>query len=364
MNDTRLREHRPSPIIERTYQDAHTRTTRSDRRNLLWKLDNAIRYVLPYPRKILNYLKLRFVLLAMKTDHRCYPVKLGVEASGRCNLRCPLCPRSEGNTRTEGDMEWNSYTNLIDRFAPYLFQVRLHSLGEPMLNPNLPQMAAYAHAKGIYTNFHTNGHFLTERSIIALLTSGIDEINIALDGMSQETYTRYRIGGSFERVRNGVLALCDERRRLNLTRPRINLQFLVMAHNEHEIPALTEFAKSTGVDRVFLKSVNIATGTEAGNTGYLPRDKTYRRYREGVDGLELSRKRRCTRVFMESIVNWDGSVSICSGDYGTQRRVTGNFFRDGVETVLFGPEYAAARAKSLRMEYDNCSLCIDAHSPV
>lgn len=328
------------------------------------KLLMHFRYVLPYPRKILNFIAVKNALFTQKPFNRFYPLKLGVEASSRCNLKCPLCPRTENPDRPVGDMDFNSFTKLIDKLAPFLFHVRFHSLGEPTLNPRLPDMVKYAHRKRVYTNFHTNGHFLTENICRDLIISGLDEINIALDGLTENVYRKYRIGGSAERVKDGIIRFCRIKKELRSKSPRVNLQFLVMSHNEHEIPELYKFASSAGVDWVFLKTVNLMHGIDSGKKSYLPSDPKYSRYKYQNENLELNQKFRCSRTYLELIVNWDGTVSICITDDPLSGNIRGNIFEDGIEKVWFGDDFVKARQKSLNMDYEMCGCCEDAHCSV
>lgn len=336
----------------------------NNKRDFGWKIMNAFRYVLPYPKKITNYIGVKNALLTKNPNHHFYPFKLGVEASGRCNLKCPLCPRSSNAPRINGDMEYEPYTKLIDTLAPYLFQVRFHNLGEPTLNPRLAEMVAYAHKKSIYTNFHTNGHFLTEERIHALINAGLDEVNIALDGLTESVYGQYRIGGSAKRVKEGIVQFCAIKRERRSKFPRINIQFLVMSHNEHEIPDLQTFAALAGVDWVILKTVNIMHGSDNGNKSYLPSDPKYSRYSKEKETLKLSKKYRCTRVFSEFIVNWDGSVGLCAIDDPKSGHIKGNAFQDDIKEILFGEDFVTARRKSLGMEYNMCEFCINSQSSV
>lgn len=338
--------------------------TITTKRNTYWKILNGIRYVIPYPRKVLNYVGVRISLLLRKPNHQFYPYKLGVEASSRCNLKCPLCPRTSDLNRSVGDMEFGRFKKMIDKMAPYLFQVRFHGLGEPTLNRRLAEMIEYAHKKGIFTNFHTNGHFLTEELINELISSGLDEINIALDGLTENIYGQYRVGGSAEKVKEGIIRFCRIKKERNSKSPRVNLQFLVMSHNEHEIGALRTFAASAGVDWVFLKTVNIMHGADSGNKSYLPSESKYSRYRTDKSDLELNTQYKCTRTFSELIVNWNGSISLCACDDPESGKIKGNIFEDEIDTILFGEDFVRARSQSLKMEYEMCKYCVDAKSPV
>lgn|SRR5690554_1035768 len=338
--------------------------TINTRRNIQWKIFNATRYVLPYPRKIVNYLGIKSALLTHNPQHHFFPFKLGIEASSRCNLKCPLCPRTANTDRPTGDMDYEPYTKLIDTMSPYLFQVRFHNLGEPTLNPRLPDMITYAHKKRMYTNFHTNGHFLTKKLVNALIDSGLDEINVALDGLTDAVYSKYRVNGSVAKVKDGIINLCKIKRERKSRSPRINLQFLVMSHNEHEILELNTFAAEAGVDWVFLKPVNIMIGVDTGNKEYLPSNSKYSRYNMENETIELSKKYKCTITFSELIVNWDGSISLCACDNPDSGIIKGNVFMDGIKKVLSGKDFINARAKSLKMEYDMCRYCIDAKCSV
>lgn len=332
--------------------------TVSTRRNLIWKVTNALRYVLPYPRKIYNYIGIQRSLISHNVNHRYFPFKMGVEASSRCNLKCPLCPRTTLD-RTVGNMEYEDFIKLLDKMSPFLFQVRFHVLGEPTLNPRLPEMIKYTHKKGIYTNFHTNGHFLSDNLIKALIDAGLDEINVAMDGVSEEVYKKYRVGGSVETVKKGIVRFCQIKKELKSKTPRINLQYLVMSHNEHEIKDLQKFASTAGVDWVFLKTVNIMHGIHSGDSSYLPNTNKYSRYIFENDQIQLKRPTKCSHVFSELIINWDGSVSPCLNDDLQLRGIKWNVFKDDLKEILFGNDFIEARRKGLNKEYDMCRYCVD-----
>lgn len=349
-------------VTKEIVHGSNVEIVRTPRRSLRWKVTNAIRYVLPYPQKLINYAGLQYSLYTGKFDHHFYPVKLGIEVTGRCNLSCPLCSRTVPNRRPQGDMKLEDFKKIIDKLSPYLFAVRLHNYGEPMLHPQLSQMITYAHKKGIYTNFHTNGHFLNQKNVEDILCSGLDEINIALDGMSQITYSYYRVGGNFQTVVDGITLLCKRKRDKKLKKPRINLQFVIMAHNEHEIPKVTSFSENVGADCLYLKPVYIYTGKDSGNRTYLPKKSAFNVFVEKNGTMKVVKK--CRRTFFETIINWDGTISICSYDYLPEHFVSGNVFKDGIDKVLFGDEFAKIREISYNMGHEVCKNCMDNHCQV
>ena len=77
---------------------------------------------------------------------------------------------------------------------------------------------------------------------------GLDQIYISFDGLDQETYEKYRVRGSFERVVEGVKSLLAQRAALGRSNPIVELQFLVMKHNEHQIGEFRRMAQDLGAD--------------------------------------------------------------------------------------------------------------------
>lgn len=328
------------------------------KRGLLLKSKAFIRYVLPYPTKLYNYFGLKTSLFFKKADYNFYPVKLGVETTNKCNLKCLLCLRTLTKpNRPEGIMSFENYKRVIDKLYPYLFHVRLHGLGEPFLNPDLMKMVKYAHSKGMYTNFHTNGHFLTNKNIHKMIDIGLDELNVALDGMTQKTYQKFRIGGNMKKVCDGINEFCRIKKKREVKRPLVNLQFLVMAHNEHEIPLVKKFAYEAGVDDLILKPVNLRFPKDKEKLKYLPKSKNNTRYKIENKKLKFKKESCCTSVFMEMRLNWDGTISLCINDETNSRYVPGNIFTDGIDDIIFGEEFIESRKKSLNKSLDICSKC-------
>jgi MoaA/NifB/PqqE/SkfB family radical SAM enzyme len=208
-------------------------------------------------KKLLNWILVEMAALARPETPFGWPTHLQIEPTTHCNLRCLLCPVNTGLNRPTGHMDFNVFQKVVDEVGEYAFFILLWDWGEPFLNPRIYDMIRYAGERRIKLISSTNGHLLAQGDHAdRLVRSGLDTLIVALDGITQETYERYRQGGRLAHVLQGIRTLVDRKRALNSNTPLINLRFLVMRHNEHEIPELLELAKSLGVDALTFNTLN------------------------------------------------------------------------------------------------------------
>jgi len=121
-----------------------------------------------------------------------FPIHLDAESTRRCNLRCPMCPRTikleRGEPLEEDDMDFRLYKKIIDEGSENgLCSVKLCYLGEPLLCKDLPKMVKYAKENGIIdVMLNTNGVPLTERMSEKLIKAGLDKLFISFDSHIKE----------------------------------------------------------------------------------------------------------------------------------------------------------------------------------
>lgn len=290
------------------------------------------------------------------------PYALMVEPTNLCNLKCPTCPTGAGTlNRSQGMMDLGKYKALLDEVGDGVLDLTLHNYGEPFLHPHLAEMCRYAAVKGITVHVSTNGHFFTDRAqVCEILTSGLAHLKVCLDGASQESLEVYRVGSSFEKVKEGIRLVVEEKRALGIPLPVIDLQFILMRHNEHELGQMRSLAAELGVDLFDIKTVGIddddpdfAKLAEK----YLPRDADKRRYELTPDGARLKAQvTKCNWIYRTAVINWDGSMVPCCHDTH-DKHVFGNAFRDGgVQAVWQGSKYTAFR-RALKKDILAMPLC-------
>ncbi|MBX7151046.1 radical SAM protein [bacterium] len=289
-----------------------------------------------------------------------YPFLMMVEPTNICNLRCPLCiTGSKLMTREDGLMDLDKFKKLIDEMGRYLVHLTLWSQGEPFVNRQFTEMVRYATDRGIKTMTSTNGHFLIENAE-NIVRSGLSTLIVAVDGASQETYEKYRVNGKFEKVYKGLLAVSDSKKKLGSKTPVIELQFIVMKHNEHEFEAIRQLGQECGVQVLSFKTAQVYTDEQAEE--FLPKNEKYRRYELDGNGRFKARIEEinfCRWVLLCPVINWDGTVSPCCFDKNAEYPL-GNIFSDGgMRRIWKNSEYAKFRNQIFRKrkEIPICTNC-------
>ncbi len=316
-------------------------------------------------KRFLNYL---LVMLSLKLkSSRVYgmPLTLIIEPTNMCNLKCPLCPKGNGTIKKkEGLMSFDRYKLLIDELGSYAFNLILQNYGEPFLNPKIFKMIKYAKQKNLKVTISTNGYlFNEEKNIENLINSKLDELIVTLDGIDQKTLVKYRVGANFDVIINGIKKLVKKKNELNSKYPCIELQFIIMKHNENQIEKIKELAKQLGVDRLILKTVNIYENLVPKKLllrlakKFLPSEKKYRRYEIKDDKIvhKLAKKAGCPGLWIGTVINYDGNVVPCCYD-AYEWHLFGNAFKEEFKKIWNNEKYRAFR-KAVLKNKRNIKLC-------
>jgi MoaA/NifB/PqqE/SkfB family radical SAM enzyme len=175
-----------------------------------------------------------------------------------CNLKCPVCPTPQGKLlHPSGRVSVKNFEALVDRIAPHTYRLILYNWGEPFLHRQIIQMLAYADRKKISTSISSNLNLLPREGAEALVLSGLDDLIVSCDGLSQETYERYRVGGDLAKLVANMNAIKQAKKKLGRSNPNIEFQFLVFRHNEHEADRVHEFATQHGANTVRLAKPSV-----------------------------------------------------------------------------------------------------------
>ena len=211
------------------------------------------------------------------------PLAVSIEPTTACNLRCPQCPSGLRQfTRPTGNLKPEFNTLILDQLGSSIQHINYYFQGEPFINPNFLELVKEARKRNIYVVTSTNAHFISSETAEKIIESGLSEVIISIDGTSQETYEKYRIEGSLEKVLEGTKNLIESKKKRNSVYPIVTFQFLVVSYNEHQIPEIEKLANEYGVDRLTLKTVQVYDFENGNNL--IPKQEKFARYKKDAAG--------------------------------------------------------------------------------
>jgi radical SAM protein with 4Fe4S-binding SPASM domain len=313
------------------------------------------------PRKLFNaariYSSYLLSLLLRKPIVWGYPPSVMIEPTDVCNLKCPLCPSGNGTLkRAKGFMELDFFKQVIDQIYKHSYIVILWNQGESFLNPKFTEMIEYCTLKKLYTISSTNANI--DMDVDKIVKSGLGRLIVSMDGATQETYNKYRVNGELSKVIENVKALVEAKQRLRIDTPVIELQFLVLKHNEHELELIRELAKELKVDQLRLKTAQIYEKEDI--TNFLPTNPKYRRYKivEGDFELKFGIKNRCQRIWTSPVINWNGDMAVCCFDKEGSIKL-GNIKENTFFELWKNNKFMSFRESILtnRKQFEVCRIC-------
>ncbi len=177
------------------------------------------------------------------------PVSLLCELTYRCNLQCPYCfnPLDLGSRRDE--LERDVWLRVIDEAAALGVVQFGFSGGEPTLRPgDLVALVARATELGGYTNLITQGTFLDDALLDALLAAGLAHVQISIQ--APERALAAHIAGTDVHERK-----LDAIRRVARREVALTLNCVLHRFNHATLAATIAFAEREGIRRLELANV-------------------------------------------------------------------------------------------------------------
>lgn len=189
-----------------------------------------------------------------------------------CNLRCMHCYAHAVDKPREKEFSKEQVRTVIDDLAGFGAPVILFSGGEPLMRPDLPDIAAYAVDKGMRAVISTNGTLITGKKAKDLKNIGLSYVGVSLDGL-EEVNDRFRgVKGAFQNAIAGIKNCQD----VGL---KVGLRFTINRLNVSEIDSIFNLLEEMDIPRVcFYHLVYAGRGSEL-----VSQDLSHAESRKAVD---------------------------------------------------------------------------------
>lgn len=176
-----------------------------------------------------------------------YPYHAHIEPTTICNLKCVSCSNQSVPESRKGHLTLLELKELVEK-NPFIQDVSLLGLGEPLLNPEIVEMAIYLHNRGIQSRIATNGMNLNSVDLEKLLPS-IDELIISFDSNEQNSFEEIRKGADFKKIVKNIKEIVNikKSKRLSLT---VSLQTIISKMNIDRLDQIPPLAGELGIDKM------------------------------------------------------------------------------------------------------------------
>lgn len=177
-----------------------------------------------------------------------FPVGILLMLTLRCNLKCAMCLLAE-HRAGGAELTLDELKALVDDLAAsFRFKAFIHLTGgEPLLRHDVLDLLVHIKSRGFSCSLTTNG-LLLEQHAEALVQSGLDRLQVSLDG-PPEIHDQVRgMPGAHARALAGIRAVTAARRKSGFARPTVTVNTVVSRTNLDHLGDMIPIARADGAD--------------------------------------------------------------------------------------------------------------------
>jgi len=162
------------------------------------------------------------------------------EVTRSCNLACVHCRAAAQNRPYENELSTAEAFALLDDIVSCATPIIILTGGEPLLRPDIFELAAYGTSKGLRMTMAPNGTLITADNARRMVETGIQRISVSLDGATAASHDAFRqVPGAYAGALQGIA----HARRAGL---EFQINTTITRRNLAELPAIQDLAVELG----------------------------------------------------------------------------------------------------------------------
>ncbi len=269
-----------------------------------------------------------------------------IEINRNCNINCVMCNTSL-STRPQFNMDLELFEHAVKHVkSTGSRETSLHTIGEPLMNSNLPQYFEILRKHGVQIRFSTNGLILHKKLDLLIEYADIlSEFRFSIDGASKETYEKIRFGGSWERLITNVEEFREKTQRGKVFK-RVRIGSIVSEDVRHELGYHMKFwSRYVPMNMI---DMNLVSGLSPDNTYFLT---------QTILKNHIVPWPPCSMLFGTSVhILNDGRTTACCRDYNGDL-VYGSIRDSSPKDLLNNENIIELRRQHLEHRIPKGSLC-------
>jgi MoaA/NifB/PqqE/SkfB family radical SAM enzyme len=171
-------------------------------------------------------------------------INIGFVITNKCNQKCTFCcdpPKQNENFSLKKAKEY------LDELAKENLKKLCITGGEPLLNPNVFEIAKHAHKNKLNVTLSTNGFILNKEKLLKLKPY-IDNIRFSILGLSKTHDKITCTKGSFEKIMENIKLARD----LNVP---VTIISTIFNQNISELIDMAKLCEKEGIEKLYVFSL-------------------------------------------------------------------------------------------------------------
>lgn len=225
------------------------------------------------------------------------PVKLMLDSTNRCNLRCIMCYFAYDDAWEVPLERWpRDFVDRLEReVLPYTKHAQLSLGTEPLVWRHFPDLLDACRRAGVpIIDMYTNGLLLDAALARKIVATPMTRVQLSLEGTGERGYDDVRVGGDFDRFVRAVELLVAARDAAGSPLPRLQFNITLLRRNAGQVEDILRLAHRLGVDYIDIRHLIIHGGLAVDDDSFLHDKGGYNRLMRRVRslaatlGLEIS----------------------------------------------------------------------------